>query len=178
MRSCSLTYSFTHICIWDSHLVFHYLLPLESTHRSVWLFLDVLICGGCVTVKSPGASFIKGVYLKEDTWKSYLYDVILVHRNVARAKAVAVQRRKCLGDSRSQILLLLTVCEPRRAVGDTSSWRFDGDTDLLHFIFKQLSFFYHYLPSSHKVCCVCPLNPVSLFFSREEISRVIIYKAV
>lgn len=139
--SCSLTSSFTHICIWDSHLDFQYLLPLESTRYSVCLFLDVLICGGSVTVASPSASFIKGVYLKEDTWKSSLYDIVLVHSNVARAKAVALQRRKCLRDSRSRVLLLLTVCEPSRAAGDTSPWWFGGDADLLHFLFKLPSFF-------------------------------------
>lgn len=143
------------------------------------LTVQVCLCLGTLVVspfQKSCAFHSRCQYLVRSTCKSHLCEIPLVQCDTcstAWAKPVGLQRRSFLCDS---------CCRDspwaQGVVADASSWWFDGDAKLSHFIFKQLSFSLTLHASSHKVCCICPLNPFCLYFSRGVISCVIIYKAV
>jgi len=179
-------------CIALFNQFFHSRLPLALTlgislltpsrkHPSLCIGMFMLgsvdFCGGFTVTKVPCFVHQRCQYFKEDTWKSYLYDIILVQCgicNVVWAKPVALQKRKCLCDSQSHLLL------PRQSPSPGGKWQMQASDGLtgMQTCYISSSNNYSFFNITMVLHVKRPLNPFSLYFSREEISRVIIYKAV
>lgn len=179
MCSCSLT------CFFHSHLHLGFTFDislLTPCRKHPSLYRCVCACVGGFPITKVSCAFCQRCQdLKRNTCKSHLCEIPLVQCDTclvsAWAKPVGLQGRSFLCDSQSHILL------PWQSLSPGGSGRcqllmvwWEGRVVTFHL--QTVILFLTLHASSHKACCVCPLNPFCLYFSREAISRVIIYKAV